>query len=92
MPKVDKNPVFRAGMIPPVENERTAPPAKAASAPPLPPKQTKEEKQVYREKMGPPPMEPDSGSAVPKKMAKGGSASSRADGCCQRGKTRGRMV
>ena len=26
------------------------------------------------------------------KMAKGGSASSRADGCCIKGKTRGRMV
>ena len=26
------------------------------------------------------------------KMAKGGSASSRADGCAQRGKTRGKMV
>jgi hypothetical protein len=29
---------------------------------------------------------------APKKMAKGGSASSRADGIAQRGKTRGRMV
>jgi hypothetical protein len=27
-----------------------------------------------------------------KKMAKGGSASSRADGCAQRGKTKGKMV
>jgi hypothetical protein len=27
-----------------------------------------------------------------KKMAKGGSASSRADGCAQKGKTRGRML
>ena len=27
-----------------------------------------------------------------KKMAKGGSASARADGCAQRGKTRGKMV
>lgn len=27
-----------------------------------------------------------------KKMAKGGSASSRADGCAQRGKTKGRMI
>ena len=31
------------------------------------------------------------GGAV-KKMAKGGSASSRADGCAQRGKTKGRMI
>jgi len=41
-----------------------------------------------------PPMYPDS---VPvdepvKKMAKGGSASSRADGCAQRGKTRGTFI
>ena len=27
-----------------------------------------------------------------KKMAKGGSASSRADGCCSKGKTRGKMM
>jgi hypothetical protein len=27
-----------------------------------------------------------------KKMAKGGSASSRGDGCCVKGKTRGRMI
>jgi len=26
------------------------------------------------------------------KLAKGGSASSRADGCCERGKTKGKMV
>jgi hypothetical protein len=31
------------------------------------------------------------GGAI-KKMAKGGSASSRADGCAQRGKTRGKMI
>jgi len=30
----------------------------------------------------------DKEKAKPKKMAKGGSASSRADGCCVRGKTR----
>jgi hypothetical protein len=33
----------------------------------------------------------DSNKSV-KKMAKGGTASSRADGCAQRGKTKGRMV
>ena len=36
-----------------------------------------------------PPMQP---ASAPKRMAKGGSASSRADGCAQRGKTRGTMV
>ena len=40
-------------------------------------------------------MSPDgrSGGMGPlKKMAKGGSASKRADGCCSKGKTKGRMV
>ena len=35
---------------------------------------------------------PDEGYRGTKKLAKGGSASSRADGTAQRGKTRGRMV
>jgi hypothetical protein len=55
---------------------------------------------VYTEDSGlPPPQDIDSGSAPPKpkaskpkRMAKGGSASSRADGCAMRGKTKGRMV
>ncbi len=36
----------------------------------------------------PPPKKPE----PPKKMAKGGSASSRADGCATRGKTKGKMI
>lgn len=50
----------------------------------------------------PPPQDIDGGSVTPskpapkmpkpKRMASGGSASARADGCAQRGKTRGRMV
>lgn len=52
---------------------------------------------VYTEDSGlPPPQDVDGGSAPPpkktKKMAGGGSASARADGCAQRGKTRGKMV
>lgn len=52
---------------------------------------------IYTEDSGlPPPQDVDGGSAPPpkktKKMASGGSASSRADGCAQRGKTRGTMV
>lgn len=53
---------------------------------------------VYTEDSGlPPPQDVDGGSAPPstkkpKKMAKGGSASSRADGCAVRGKTKGKMV
>ena len=50
---------------------------------------------------GPKPAEPGSGIRVEKepkpapkvvKKASGGSASSRADGCCTRGKTRGKMM
>jgi hypothetical protein len=55
---------------------------------------------VYNPDSGaPPPQDIDGGSvkpapkaSKPKKMAEGGSASARADGCAQRGKTRGRMV
>lgn len=36
----------------------------------------------------PPPKKPE----PPKKMAKGGTASSRADGCAVRGKTKGKMI
>ena len=38
---------------------------------------------------GKPPQDKDGGSAPMKKLAKGGSVSSRADGIAQRGKTRG---
>ena len=53
---------------------------------------------IYTEDSGlPPPQDVDGGSAPPstkkpKKMAKGGSASSRADGCAVRGKTKGKMI
>lgn len=55
---------------------------------------------VYNPDSGaPPPQDIDGGSvkpapkaSKPKKMASGGSASSRADGIAQRGKTRGKIV
>lgn len=57
---------------------------------------------VYNPDSGaPPPFEPDDASAIrkpapkaskPKKMAGGGSASSRADGCITKGYTRGKIV
>jgi hypothetical protein len=60
------------------------------------------EAEIYTAETGTPPVDPDMGSvkgAKPlptpkpaKKMAKGGSASARADGCAQRGKTRGKIV
>ena len=46
-----------------------------------------EEQQREMEKKIYPPKEPK-----PVKKAKGGTASARADGCCQRGKTRGKIV
>jgi hypothetical protein len=44
---------------------------------------------VFRQGM---PVPQDIDGASVKKMAKGGSASARADGCCVKGKTRGKMV
>lgn len=35
---------------------------------------------------------PTDGTPAPAQMKKGGTASSRADGCCVKGKTKGRMV
>ena len=52
---------------------------------PMPPKDT-----VFREGM-PVPQDID-GRSAPRKLAKGGSASSRADGCCTKGKTKGTMI
>ena len=53
---------------------------------------------VYTADKGQPPM-PDEGPTTPAPMrkgpgmfSKGGSVSSRADGCAQRGKTKGRMI
>lgn len=38
------------------------------------------------------PPAPKAAASEPKKMAKGGTASSRADGCAVKGKTRGKLV
>ena len=61
-------------------------PAPKAPAPKktAPPKDT-----VFREGM---PVPQDIDGASVKKMAKGGSASSRADGCATKGKTKGTMI
>ena len=60
------------------------------------------EAEIFTAETGTPPVDPDMGSvkgAKPmpmpkpvKKMAKGGSASKRADGCAIRGKTKGKIV
>lgn len=66
-----------------------SPAPKKPSAPKAPaPKQSAPKDSVFREGM-PVPQDIDGGSA--KRMAKGGSVSSRADGIAQRGKTRGKM-
>ena len=79
---------------PPMDPEgvpSTKPPKKMAP----PPKKTPVPKDsVFREGM-PVPQDIDGASVSPrkpKKMASGGSASSRADGCCSKGHTRGKMV
>lgn len=88
---------FRAGMPIPFEPDDAsavdkkkvkpvAPPASAASAP-----TPKKSSGVFREGMDI-PYEPDDASAAPIKKASGGTASARADGIAQRGKTRGTMI
>jgi hypothetical protein len=54
--------------------------------------ETREESKVRREKAKEKAAKETPKSDTPKKMAKGGSASSRADGCCVKGKTRGKMI
>ena len=51
----------------------------------------KQDAGIYTADKGKPPQDKDGGSAPMKKLAKGGSVSSRADGIAQRGKTRGTM-
>ena len=67
------------------------------NAPPPPPPPDPKDKDIWTADKGiPPPFEPDDASAVqkkPTKKASGGmTASQRADGIAQRGKTRGTMV
>ena len=68
-----------------------------STAPSTPPKPKKQEGQaeIYTAKVGNPPMDDEGPTKTIKKMKKlsaGGTASSRADGCAERGKTRGKFV
>ena len=84
------DPIYTAEMgKPPMDPEGV--PASKKSAPKTPaPKKPVPKDTVYREGM---PVPQDIDGASVKKMAKGGmTASSRADGCCTKGKTRGKMV
>jgi hypothetical protein len=66
----------------------------AAAKKPMPkmpaPKKPVPKDTVFREGM-PVPQDID-GKSAPRKLAKGGSASSRADGCATKGKTKGTMI
>ena len=75
---------------PPTDPEGVPAVKKAAPKPPVPKKTPPPKDTVFREGM-PVPQDID-GRSAPKKMANGGSASSRADGCATRGKTKGTMI
>ena len=84
------DPVYTAEMgKPPTDPEGV--PASKKSAPKAPaPKKPAPRDTVFREGM-PVPQDID-GASVSKKAKGGMTASSRADGCCSKGKTRGKMV
>jgi hypothetical protein len=84
------DPVYTAEMgQPPMDPEGAPPTKKPAAKKPTPKKPTPRDT-VFREGM-PVPQDID-GASVSKKAKGGMTASSRADGCCSKGKTRGKMV
>ena len=84
------DPVYTAEMgQPPMDPEGAPPTKKPAAKKPTPKKPTPKDT-VFREGM-PVPQDVD-GASVSKKAKGGMTASSRADGCCTKGKTRGKMV
>jgi hypothetical protein len=86
--------IYTAEMGQPPMDPEGAPSTKSPKKMTPPPKKTPAPKDsVFREGM-PVPQDIDGASVSPrkpKKMASGGSASSRADGVAQKGKTRGKM-
>jgi hypothetical protein len=90
MKKYAEGGIYTAEMGKPPMNPESAPPSKKSSPKPPAPKKTAPPKDtVFREGM-PVPQDIDGRSV--KKMAKGGSASNRADGCATKGKTKGTMI
>ena len=84
------DPVYTAEMgQPPMDPEGAPPTKKPAAKKPTPKKPTPKDT-VFREGM-PVPQDVD-GASVSKKAKGGLTASSRADGCCTKGKTRGKMM
>jgi hypothetical protein len=91
--------IFTAEMLEKFGGKMKAPPADMEKVPKVKPEPKKPPSIPKGVKIGPEPLnfplEPDQSAdkpATPVKKAGGGSASSRADGCCERGKTRGKMV
>jgi len=88
----DGGEVYTAEMGQPPTDPEGVPAAKKAAPKPAPKKTAPPKDTVFREGM-PVPQDIDGASArKTKKMASGGSASSRADGCCTKGKTKGKFV
>ena len=84
------DPVYTAEVgQPPMDPEGAPPTKKPAAKKPMPKKPTPRDT-VFREGM-PVPQDID-GASVSKKAKGGMTASSRADGCCTKGKTRGKMM
>ena len=84
------DPVYTAEMGQPPMDPEGAPPTKKPAAKKPAPKKPAPRDTVFREGM-PIPQDVD-GASVSKKAKGGMTASSRADGCCSKGKTRGKMV
>ena len=83
---------------PPMDDEGPAPTLARKRKRAMNPSMPSKDVDIYTADKGQPPMDYEGPTtpAMPKKgkamFSKGGSVSSRADGCCQRGKTRGKMV
>ena len=91
MKKYNEGGIYTAEMgKPPTDPEGVPAVKKVAPKPPVPKKTAPPKDTVFREGM-PVPQDIDGKSAT-RKMAKGGSASSRADGCITKGKTKGTII
>jgi hypothetical protein len=90
MKKYNEGGIYTAEMgKPPTDPEGVAATKKPMPKMPMPKKPVPKDT-VFREGM-PVPQDID-GKSAPRKMAKGGSASSRADGCATKGKTKGTII
>lgn len=82
--------IYTAAMGKPPTDPEGVPAAKKPMPKAPVPKKPVPKDTVFREGM-PVPQDID-GRSAPRKLAKGGSASSRADGCITKGKTKGTMI